>query len=78
MNTVKVLGKGQIVIPAAIRKKYNIKPGTPIQVFEYGNLIYLLPPSKNPIKDAKGSLPKHPSLSAELLKDRKKDTELDV
>jgi AbrB family looped-hinge helix DNA binding protein len=42
MNTVKVLAKGQIVIPAGIRKKYEIKPGSTIQVFEYDNALPLL------------------------------------
>jgi len=73
MNTVKVLTKGQIVIPAAIRKKYNIRPGNALKVFEYGNLIYLVPPSNNPEKDAKGCLPGQPSLAEALLQDRKKD-----
>ena len=73
MNTVKVLTKGQIVIPASIRKKYHIQPGSALQLFEYGNLIYLVPPVKNPEKDAMGCLPKHPSLSEELLNERKKD-----
>ena len=73
MNTVKVLTKGQIVIPAAIRKKFNIQPGNALQLFEYGNLIYLVPPVKNPAEDAMGCLPKGPSLSKELLNERKKD-----
>ena len=73
MLSVKVLTKGQIVIPAKIRKKYNITTGCALHVFEYGNLIYLVPPVKDPLKDARGCLPKKPSLSSELLKDRKKD-----
>jgi AbrB family looped-hinge helix DNA binding protein len=73
MISVKVLTKGQIVIPAKIRKKYNITPGCALQVFEYGNLIYLVPPVKDPLKEARGCLPKQPSLSSELLNDRKKD-----
>ncbi len=73
MNTVKVLTKGQIVIPAAIREKYNIQPGNALQLFEYGNLICLVPPVKKPIEDAMGCLPKRPSLSKELLDERKKD-----
>jgi len=51
MNTVRVLTKGQIVIPAAIRKKFNIQPGNALQLFEYGNLIYLVPPVKDPAED---------------------------
>jgi AbrB family looped-hinge helix DNA binding protein len=73
MQFVKVLAKGQIVIPAPIRKKYSIQPGSKIQIFEYGNLIYLVPPSKDPIEQAIGCLPQTPSLSDELLKERRKD-----
>jgi AbrB family looped-hinge helix DNA binding protein len=73
MKTVKVLAKGQIVIPAGIRKKYEIKPGSTIQVFEYDNLIYLVPPSADALKTAMGCLPESPSLSDELLTERKKD-----
>ena len=28
MQSVKVLAKGQVVIPASIRKKYRIQPGS--------------------------------------------------
>ena len=73
MQTVKVLGKGQVVIPASIRKKHGIQPGCEIQVFEYENLICLVPPSKDPVKEAMGCLPPTPSLSEELLKERRKD-----
>ncbi len=73
MNTVKVLTKGQIVIPASIRRKYNIHPGNALPIFEYGNLIYLVPPVKDPEKHAMGCLPKQPSLSKQLLKERKRD-----
>jgi AbrB family looped-hinge helix DNA binding protein len=73
MDTVKVLTKGQIVIPASIRKKYNIQPGNALQIFEYGNLLYLVPPVKDPVQDAMGCIPKRPSLSNAILKERKKD-----
>jgi AbrB family looped-hinge helix DNA binding protein len=59
METVRVIGKGQIVIPAAMRKKYKIRPGAEMQIFEYGNLIYLVPPSEDPVKSALGCLPGH-------------------
>ncbi len=32
MTTVRTLSKGQIVIPAEIRKMYHIEPGTEIQI----------------------------------------------
>ncbi|MBW2073012.1 MAG: AbrB/MazE/SpoVT family DNA-binding domain-containing protein [Deltaproteobacteria bacterium] len=73
MHRVKVLAKGQLVIPAAIRKKYGIQPGTEIEIFEYDNIIYLMPPAKDPVEAAMGCLPPTPSLSEELLRERRKD-----
>lgn len=73
MEKVKVLAKGQVVIPAPIRKKYGIDPGCEMQIFEYGSIIYLVPPSRDPVGDAKGCIPQTPSLSEELLRERRKD-----
>jgi AbrB family looped-hinge helix DNA binding protein len=73
MESVKVLAKGQIVIPARIRKKHHIQPGQKIHVFEYDGLIYLVPPSADPATEAMGCLPSEPSLSEELLVERQKE-----
>jgi AbrB family looped-hinge helix DNA binding protein len=73
MEKVRVLAKGQVVIPASIRKRYRIEPGCELQVFDYGNVIYLVPPSSDPVGDAMGCLPGAPSLSEELLAERRKD-----
>ena len=73
MEKVKVLAKGQVVIPAPIRKRHNIEPGTELQIFEYGNIIYLVPPSHDPVGEAMGCIPQTPSLSEELLKERRKE-----
>ena len=74
MNAVKVLAKGQIVIPASLRKKYNIRPGRMLKLFEYGDTIYMTPQDDDPVKKARGSLPKSPPLAEELLIDRKADS----
>ena len=73
MEKVKVLAKGQVVIPASLRKKYHIEPGSELQVFDYGNVIYIVPPSNDPVGEAMGCIPPTPSLSEELLKERRKD-----
>jgi len=73
MAIVKTLSKGQIVIPAGIRKRYHIEPGTEIQIMEYGGIIYLVPPVEDPINAASGILPSKPSLSERLLRERKKE-----
>ncbi len=68
MTFVKMLAKGQVVIPAAIRKRCRIAPGDRLQLMEYK--YHLL---NDPIKAACGILPKKLSLSAQLLKGRQKD-----
>jgi AbrB family looped-hinge helix DNA binding protein len=73
MATVKTLSKGQIVIPAEMRRKYHIAPGTKMQIMEYGGILYLIPPVDNPIKAACGLLPSKPSLATQLLKQRKSE-----
>jgi len=73
MSTVKTLAKGQIVIPAEMRKKYHIEPGTELQIMEYGGIIYLVPPVDDPVKAAQGFLPSRPSLSGQLLRERRSD-----
>ena len=73
MSTVRTLAKGQIVIPAEMRKKYHIEPGTELQIMEYGGIICLVPPVKDPIKSAQGSLPSRPSLAGQLLRERRSD-----
>jgi hypothetical protein len=44
-----------------------------IQIFEYGNIIYLSPVSEDPVQSAMGCLSSQPSLAAELLEDPKTD-----
>ncbi len=73
MPTVKTLIKGQIVIPADLRKKYHIEPGTELQIMEYGGIIYLIPPVADPVKAAQGALPTRPSLAGQLLRERRSD-----
>jgi AbrB family looped-hinge helix DNA binding protein len=74
MESVRVLGKGQIVIPARLRKKFKIEPGSQLRIFEYGRLIHIVPPSEDPVASAMGCLPGNPSLTDELMKERKKDS----
>ena len=69
-----MLSKGHIVIPAGLRKKFRIEPGTEMRIMEYGGIIYLIPPVDDPVRAACGALPGEPSLGDRLLLDRKKDS----
>lgn len=43
MQTVTVSPKYQVVIPRAIRKSLNLRPGQKMQVVEYNGRIELIP-----------------------------------
>ena len=71
--------KGQIVIPAKIRKKFHLVPGDPVVVDEVNGGIMVIPLSKDPINELygilKGKLPEGVSLTADLLADRRREVE---
>ena len=73
--------KGQIVIPAALRKKYGIKKGTRIQVYEQGDQIVLNPLSPEVIRakldKLQGIVKGGPSMTKELEEERARDRELE-
>lgn len=52
--TATVSVRGQVVIPAEIRKKYHIKPKTKVDFVESENRVYLVPVPKHPFKAAYG------------------------
>jgi AbrB family looped-hinge helix DNA binding protein len=78
MPTVKTHPKGQIIIPKEIRNKLGIKPGKVLSITLVKDHaeIRLLP--DDPIEFLTGVLEDHPaSLAGELVKERKKDSEID-
>ena len=64
--------KGQIVIPAKLRKKYGIKNGTKIIVTDTDDAIILKPVTEQYLKKLQGSLKGKGGLK-ELLEERRKD-----
>ncbi len=48
--------KGQIVIPASLRRKYGIKPGTRILIYDDGEHILLKPVTEQLLAKLQGSL----------------------
>jgi AbrB family looped-hinge helix DNA binding protein len=66
--------KGQILLPAALRKKYGITEGTKITILDNGDEIILRPVTRERIAKLKGSL-KGLNLTQVLLEERQKDKE---
>ncbi|MGA9350145.1 MAG: AbrB/MazE/SpoVT family DNA-binding domain-containing protein [Anaerolineae bacterium] len=71
----KVSTKGWVVIPAPLRKKYGLEPGSTVEIFDAEGRIILLPGMKDPIEGAHGMLAEGPSLTQELLAERAKELE---
>ena len=68
--------KGQIVIPADIRKKFNIKKGTRVNVYEKENKIIVEPLPDDPVQEGRGILKTRVRVLKALMKDRKKEATL--
>ena len=62
--------KGWVVIPAELRKKYRLTPGTEVVVVDYGGVLSIIPAMRDPIKQGRGLLKDIPSLTEDLLKER--------
>jgi AbrB family looped-hinge helix DNA binding protein len=73
LEDAKILKRGHLVIPVHIRKKFGLKPGDSVKLFDYEGAIHIIPLSKNPVKEGIGILPRRPSLSKRLLNDRARE-----
>ena len=75
MDTAYVTSKGQLVVPARLRRRYGIKPGTKVCFIERGNDILFQPVTKEYIRSVCGMLKSETSVTQELLKERARDKE---
>lgn len=75
METAYVTSKGQLVIPAALRRRYGIKPGTKVRFIERDGEIVIQPITEEFIRSVCGMLKSQKSATEELLKERAKDRE---
>ncbi|MBU4305721.1 MAG: type II toxin-antitoxin system PrlF family antitoxin [Candidatus Omnitrophica bacterium] len=72
-STVTV--RGQTAIPAAIRKRYDIKPKMHLEWIDDGHSITVVPIPKDSIKALKGRYKRSDLLGA-LLKSRKQERKI--
>ena len=67
MASVTVSQKGWVVIPAELRRKYQLTTGSQVVVVDYGGVLSLVPPLKQPVDEARGMLEADSSLTGALL-----------
>jgi looped-hinge helix DNA binding domain, AbrB family len=63
--------KGWVVIPADLRRKYALKPGSTVQIVDYGGVLALVPTLADPVRQAAGMLKGKKSLTQSLLAERR-------
>ncbi|MDO8587388.1 MAG: AbrB/MazE/SpoVT family DNA-binding domain-containing protein [Armatimonadota bacterium] len=75
MSVVRASSKYQVAIPKAIRSKLHIRPGQKLAISEADGMIILTPIPADPIEFLCGIFKDKPSMTEELLKERKRDLE---
>jgi len=73
MEESTMTSKGQIVVPARLRKRYGLKPGTKVNFIERDKEIVFQPVTKEYLKNVHGMLTSETSVTKELLRERAKD-----
>lgn len=73
MKISTVSTKGWIVVPKEMRVKYNLLPGTKVQIVDYGQGLAIVPLPEDPIAALRGMLAGPTSLTNDLLEERKQD-----
>ena len=51
-----ISSKGWVVIPAELRKKYHLTPGSTMQVVDYDGVLALVPALPDPLRQTRGML----------------------
>ncbi|MGA3180740.1 MAG: AbrB/MazE/SpoVT family DNA-binding domain-containing protein [Verrucomicrobiota bacterium] len=78
MNTSYVTSKGQLVVPARLRRRFGIKPGTRVNFVEEGGRIIFQPVTREYIHSFRGMFkvkPGEKSVVREHLEERRAERE---
>jgi AbrB family looped-hinge helix DNA binding protein len=73
MDSAYVTSKGQLVVPARLRRKYGIKKGTKVRFIERDREIVLQPLTRQYIRGACGMLADAGPATPDLLKERARE-----
>lgn len=74
---IRLSRKGWVVIPAALREKYHLKPGDELQVVDYGGVLSLVPVHPDPIQAGVGLLRGEDSLTQAIVEEHSREREHD-
>ena len=77
MTIAVVSEKGWVVVPKPYRDKYGLKPGSRVQVVDYGEGISIIPLPDDPITALRGMFASEPSLTEDLKTERQRARSLE-
>ncbi|MBI1846200.1 MAG: AbrB/MazE/SpoVT family DNA-binding domain-containing protein [Candidatus Rokubacteria bacterium] len=60
-------------MPADLRRKYNLHPGSEVAVVDYGGVLALVPALTRPVRQAAGMLRGRTSLTRALLAEHRRE-----
>jgi AbrB family looped-hinge helix DNA binding protein len=67
MPLATVSSKGWVVIPAELRKKYDLKAGSQVVMVDYGGVLAIVPAMSDAVKESCGLFKSGTSLTKALL-----------
>ena len=75
MDVIKSTVKGQILIPATLRKKYQIEKGTTLRIYEENDRIVVEPLRQDPVAEGRGILKTQGRILKALLREMREEAE---
>jgi len=73
MTIHSVSNKGWVVIPAELRRKYGLKPGTEVRIVDYGGVLAIIPAMREPVRQAAGMLKTGEKITDVLLEEHRSE-----
>ena len=73
MDTAYMTSNGRVVVPARLRRKYGIRPGTKVCFIETDGAILFRPITPHYIRSVCGMLKSKTPITQELLKERARE-----
>ncbi len=77
MTSLSISNKGWVVIPAELRKKYHLLPGTEVRVVDYGGVLAIIPALPEPVRQAAGMARGSRKLTELLIAERRSESDHD-
>lgn len=71
MTMTTVTDKGAVTIPAEVRERRGLRPGTRVHVVDYGEMVAIVPSSPDPVAASHGMLRGPSTLTAAFLAARR-------